>query len=163
MPERVFVGQCPNYSKYAIYSVKAFCSPDSKFAIIMPTFRSYLDQNGVDVVEAWFNDRRTTKRARAKFRNKLRILSRQDRLEWRRPIYDTLGEECAGLSEIRIDAEVPWRPLGFFENENAFTLLICASKDEHGWIPRNACAIGLRRKIEILADPARSHDLPIAF
>jgi hypothetical protein len=108
----------------------------------------------------------STKQARAKFRNKLRNLSRLPRNEWRRPLFDTLGEECRGLSEIRFDANnVPWRPLGFFQLDDAggdvFTLVICASKDEHGWIPRNACAVGLSRRAEILVNPGRAHDLPI--
>jgi hypothetical protein len=128
----------------------------------MPAFRSYVDRNGIDVIQDWFDH--ATKQARAKFRNKLRNLSRLSRAEWRRPLYDTLGEECAGLSEIRFEANnVPWRPLGFFQAEDVFTMVICASKDEHGWTPRTACIIGLRRKAEILANPARSHDLPIPF
>jgi len=110
----------------------------------MPSFRSYVDQDGTDVIRQWFD--RATKQARAKFRNKLRNLARLPRNEWRRPLYDTLGEECAGLSEIRFDANnVPWRPLGFFqtdrEGDDIFVLVICASKDEHGWIPRNACTL----------------------
>jgi hypothetical protein len=81
-------------------------------------------------------------------------------------LFDTLGEECRGLSEIRFEANnVPWRPLGFSppddDGDDVFAIVICASKDEHGWIPRNACALGQARKAEILADPARSHDLPI--
>src|SRR5712691_4954389 len=132
----------------------------------MPIFRSYVDRNGTDVIREWFYDRETTKQARAKFLNKLRNLSRLDRNEWRRPLYDTLGEECAGLGEIRFEANnVPWRPLGFFQTDDdgndVFTLVICASKDEHGWIPRNACTLGLRRKEEIFTNPARAHDLPI--
>jgi hypothetical protein len=128
----------------------------------MPTFRSYVDRNGIDVIQDWFDH--ATKQARAKFRNKLRNLSRLPRTEWRRPLYDTLGEECAGLSEIRFEANnVPWRPLGFFQTEDVFTLVLCASKDEHGWIPRNACVTGLRHRAEILADPRRSHDLSIAI
>lgn len=132
----------------------------------MPTFRSYVDRNGIDVIQDWFEH--ASKPARAKFRNRLRILSRLSRNEWRRPLFDTLGEECRGLSEIRFDANnVPWRPLGFFQlsgsGDDVFTLVICASKDEHGWSPRNACAVGLARKAEISADQARAHDLPIPF
>jgi len=130
----------------------------------MPTFSSYIDRDGTDVIKLWFDARTTTKQARAKFRNKLLVLSRLNRNEWRRPLFDTLGEECSGLSEIRFDANnVPWRPLGFFQSDDGdiFILVICASKDEHGWLPRNACRLGLRRKAEILSDPTRSHDLPI--
>jgi hypothetical protein len=130
----------------------------------MPSFRSYLDQNGTDVIREWFDNRATTKQARAKFRNKLRNLARLDRGEWRRPLYNILGKECTGLSEIRFDANnVPWRPLGFFQTDDIFVLVICASKDEHGWTPRNACTVGLRRKAEILANPARAHGLPITL
>jgi Phage derived protein Gp49-like (DUF891) len=134
----------------------------------MPSFRSYIDQDGTDVIQHWFNARSTTKQARAKFRNKLRNLSRLNRNEWRRPLFDTLGEECSGLSEIRFDANnVPWRPLGFFQegkdDADSFILVLCASKDEYGWLPRNACALGLRRKAEILSGVARTHDLPIPF
>jgi hypothetical protein len=132
----------------------------------MPTFRSYVDQHGTDVIEEWFAG--ATKQARAKFRNKLRNLSRLPRNQWRRPLFDNLDHECKGLSEIRFEANnVPWRPLGFFqtydEGNEVFIIVICASKDEHGWIPRNACVRGLTRKTEILLDPARAHDLPIIF
>jgi hypothetical protein len=141
----------------------------------MPKFRSYLDRDGTDVIRQWFDAHSTTKQARAKFRNRLRVLPRLPRNEWGRPLFDTLGGECRGLSEIRIDAEkiridaenVPWRPLGFFQTDedgnHVFTIVICASKDEHGWKPSNACAIGLIRKEEILANPARAHDLPITL
>jgi hypothetical protein len=123
-----------------------------------------VDRNGIDVIQDWFDH--ATKQARAKFRNKLRNLARLDRKEWRRPLFDALGDDCRGLSEIRFDANnVPWRPLGYFQlnggGNDEFILVIVASKDEHGWIPRNACALGLRRKTEILADPARAHDLLI--
>jgi|SRR5580704_3647521 hypothetical protein len=132
----------------------------------MPTFRSYVDRNGADLIRRWFDG--ATKQARAKFRNRLRNLSHLPRDEWRRPLFDTLRGEGRGLSEIRFEANnVPWRPLGFFQlddnGEEVFTIVICASKDEHGWIPRNACALGLDRKAEILANPARAHDLPIAL
>jgi hypothetical protein len=130
----------------------------------VPTFRSYIDRNGNDVILEWFKDSSTGPQTRARFRNKLRNLSRLPRTQWGRPLYDTLGEECTGLSEIRFEASnVPWRPLGFFLADDVFALVICASKDEHGWKPRNACALGLRRKAEILADKARCHDLPIAI
>jgi hypothetical protein len=123
-------------------------------------------RDGVDVIQRWFGG--ATKQARAKFRNKLRNLSRLPRDQWRRPLFDSLGDEGRGLSEIRFDADhVPWRPLGFFQldddGKDVFTIVICAGKDEHGWIPANACEVGLRRKAEILADQARAHDLPIAF
>jgi hypothetical protein len=83
-------------------------------------------------------------------------------------LFDTLRGECRGLSEIRFEANnVQWRPLGFFQlddkGDDVFTIVICASKDEHGWIPRNACALGLERKATILANPARAHDLPISL
>ena len=126
------------------------------------TFRSYVDAGGIDVIQEWFDH--ATKQARGKFRSKLRILGQLDPAEWNRPIFATLGGECAGLWEIRFNANnVPWRPLGFFPARLVFTLVICASKDEHDWIPKNACDLGLRRKAEILKDPVRSHDLPIAL
>lgn len=123
------------------------------------TFRSYIDDRGIDVISDWYE--RATKQARSKFRSKLNILGNLDRAEWRRPLFDTLSDECAGLSEIRFEANnVPWRPLGFFQGD-VFILVICASKDGNRWIPGNACEIGLRRKEQILDDPQRCHDLPI--
>src|SRR6266576_772758 len=116
------------------------------------TFRSYVNRDGDDPVVEWFE--RATKQARGKFRSKLRILGNLSRSEWRRPLFDTLGEECAGLSEIRFDANnVPWRPLGFSQGDTVFTLVVCATKDGDRWIPGNACVVGLRRKAEILRDP----------
>jgi hypothetical protein len=146
-------------------TARGFPGLHSKIAITCAQLHIICGLDRIDVIHQWFEARATSKQARAKFRNKLRNLSRLPRTEWRRPLYDTLGEECTGLSEIRFEANnVPWRPLGFFLTDEVFALVICASKDEHGWIPRNACATGLRRKAEILANPARSsHDLPIAL
>jgi hypothetical protein len=126
------------------------------------TFRSYVDADGIDVIKIWFDD--ATTQARGKFRSRLRILGQLDRPEWRRPLFDTLGGDCAGLWEIRFEANnVPWRPLGFFQGGLVFTLVICATKNGDRWIPPNACDLGLRRKAEILADPTRVHDLPISI
>jgi hypothetical protein len=126
------------------------------------TFRSYVDQGGTDVIKDWFDH--ATKQARGKFRSKLRILGQLERSEWRRPLFDTLNEECTGLWEVRFEANsVPWRPLGFFHGIEMFALVICASKNDDRWIPGNACEIGLRRKAEILRNPARVHDLPITL
>jgi Phage derived protein Gp49-like (DUF891) len=124
------------------------------------TFRSYVDGSGTDAILDWFEH--ATKEARGKFRSKLRILGQLERSEWRRPLFDTLGDECAGLSEVRFEANrVPWRPLGFFQGATVFTLVICASKDGDRWIPGNACPLGLRRKAEVIQHATRVHDLPI--
>jgi hypothetical protein len=124
------------------------------------TFRSYVSPDGTDVILEWFDE--ATKEARGKFRSKLRILGQLEKAEWRRPIFDTLSGDGAGLSEIRFTANnVPWRPLGFDLGAHVYALVICATKDEHAWDPRNACQIGLQRKAEILTDIARCHELPI--
>lgn len=124
------------------------------------TFRSYIDRAGTDVIQEWFNG--ATIKARGGFRSKLRILGNLPKEEWRRPLFDTLSDDCKGLWEIRFEAAgVPWRPLGFFDGTSVFILVICATKDDNRWIPGNACRIGLERKTEILANPARCHDLPI--
>jgi len=124
------------------------------------TFRSYVDGGGTDLIWDWFEH--ATKQARGKFRSKLRILGQLGRDEWRRPLFDTLGDDCTGLWEIRFSANnVPWRPLGFFQGDAVFTLVICATKDGDRWIPGNTCHLGLRRKAEILQNPMRAHGLPI--
>jgi hypothetical protein len=124
------------------------------------TFRSYVDRDGTDVIKEWFDG--ATKQARGGFRSKLRILGSLPKGEWRRPLFDTLSGDCKGLWEVRFDAAgVPWRPLGFFDGTAVFILVICATKDGDRWKPGKACEIGLTRKADILANPARCHDLPI--
>jgi hypothetical protein len=124
------------------------------------TFRSYVGQDGSDVIKDWYDSAES--QTRGAFRSKLQYLGRIDKLQWRRPVFDTLSGDCDGLWEIRFEANgKPWRPLGFFQGTSTFTLVICATKNGRRWIPSNACSVGLNRKAEILHDAERCHDLPI--
>ncbi|MGO9987978.1 MAG: type II toxin-antitoxin system RelE/ParE family toxin [Steroidobacteraceae bacterium] len=125
-------------------------------------FRAYVDSCGTDVIKQWFDS--SSRRVQAKFRSRLRTLSQLDRSEWRRPLFDTLRAECAGLWEIRFECDnLQYRPLGFFQDATTFVIVMCATKKGNRWRPPTACKLALSRKSEILSDGNRCHDLGIAL
>lgn len=67
-------------------------------------FKTYIDKQGSDAIQEWHADKHTSVQARAKFRSRLRTLGGLAKVEWRRPLFDTLTDDCAGLWEIRFEA-----------------------------------------------------------
>ena len=88
---------------------------------------------------------------RAAFDVALKFLSQNPPSYWRFPQTRQLTDECEGLVEIRFFADkVQQRPLGFYgPGRMAFTLLFWATEKGSKFVPRDACAIALKRKKQV--------------
>ena len=126
-------------------------------------FRCYVTARGVDEVRAWFDLQ--PMRVRMKFSSRLRILAQQQPAEWRPPLFRWLrSPECKGVGEVRFEVGgVQYRPLGFSSGGNVFTVALCATERGDQLVPREACAIVLRRKAEIKNDSRHSQPLWLAL
>lgn len=121
------------------------------------TIRCYLDANGVDVIDEWFET--VSDAVAAKFDTRMRYLQQQPPEAWKRPDFDTLHNEGAGLGEIRFEREkVNYRPIGFFSGRMEFTLLLVAIEKDRKFIPKSACKIAQRRKKEVIENRSRARD-----
>lgn len=129
---------------------------------VLWTIRCYVSPRGSDEIRRWYNSQ--TPRVRAKFLSRLKFLAQTPRAGWKREPFDLLSDECAGLGEIRFNADgVQHRPLGYFSPGMIFTLVFCAVEKNNRFEPRNACKIGLERKAEIDSDVSRCRkcDFPL--
>ena len=121
------------------------------------TFRCYLTPTGVDVIDEWYQGQ--PEQLQAKFDTRLRYLQQQPRSAWKRPYFDTLGDECAGLGEIRFEwRNVQYRPIGFASGALEFTLVMIAIERGGKFEPRSTCQIAQSRKAELIADRSRARD-----
>lgn len=76
------------------------------------TFHDYVDEKGDNAIHHWLNTE--GKDAKAKFNRWIRHLEATAPGGWRRPLFDTLTDECQGLFEIRVTASgMAYRLLGF--------------------------------------------------
>lgn len=126
------------------------------------TFRCYVSAKGRDEIEAWYAS--ASKKVRAKFLSRLKMLANLPWDEWNEPLYKKLHGNCAGLGEIRFFADnVQQRPLGFRSGENEFTLLFCATEKGGNFVPSNACEKALSRKDEVLVSKERTNALWLAL
>lgn len=120
-------------------------------------FRCYVSARGVDEIRAWYDDLPVA--AQAKFDSRLKFLGQRQRADWKRPLFDVLEGECAGLGEVRFEVgNVQYRPLGFFSPGMMFTFVLGAEERDGRFVPRNACTIAQARKTEILTDQDRVHE-----
>ena len=125
-------------------------------------FRCYISPNGTDETRRWYDEQ--SKQVRAKFLQRLTTLAQLPFEEWREPLYKNLHGGCAGLGEIRFNANnVQQRPLGFRSGEREFTILFCAIEKSNRFTPRNACEIALNRKYETLNQKDRTNALWLAL
>lgn len=125
-------------------------------------FRCYISPNGTDETRRWHDEQ--SKQVRAKFLQRLTTLAQLPFEEWREPLYKKLHGDCAGLGEIRFNANnVQQRPLGFRSGEREFTILFCAIEKSNRFTPRNACEIALNRKYETLNLKDRTNALWLAL
>jgi hypothetical protein len=121
------------------------------------TFRCYLDAVGVDVIGEWYEGQ--PDQLQAKFDTRIRYLRQQSRDKWIRPHFDTLGEDCAGLGELRFEwKNTQYRIIGFASGKMEYSWLMPAIERGGKFEPRETCAIAQRRKAEILADRRRARD-----
>lgn len=102
------------------------------------TIRCYVDANGQDVIDSWYQDQ--CEELRAKFDSRIRFLRQQPRDKWVRQPFDMLHGDCKGIGEIRFEFKnVAYRPLGAFTGHMEFTLLVVATKKGSRFDPKNAC------------------------
>lgn len=120
------------------------------------TFRSYVSPRNEEEVAAWYAIQ--PPKVQAAFDQRLRNLSQMAPHEWREPFTKQLEGPCDGLVEIRFKADrVQHRPLGFFgPGLMKFTILLIAREIGDRFDPRDACAIALRRKDEVLGNVERA-------
>lgn len=116
-------------------------------------FRGYVSPAGVNEVAEWYA--RQNAEVQAGFDRRLHDLRQMAPHEWREPFTKQLEGECDGLVEIRFKAaRVQQRPLGFYgPGRMEFTILLCAQEIGDRFEPRDACAIALRRKHDVLQNP----------
>lgn len=121
------------------------------------TFRCYLDPDGEDVIEDWYD--RQPDQLQAKFDTRIRYLQQQPRSAWTRPHFDTLKGDCAGLGEIRFEwRNVQYRPIGFASGQMEFTLVFVATERGGKFEPRSTCETAQKRKAEVIANRSRARD-----
>jgi hypothetical protein len=88
-----------------------------------------------------------SKKLRARFLSRIKILAQLEFSDWREPAFKTLHGECAGLGEIRFKADgVQQRPLGFRSGQDEFTILFWAKEKENKFVPRDSCQRILRER-----------------
>lgn len=120
------------------------------------TFRSYVTAAGNDRVARWY--RSQSAGAQAAFDAVREYLEVRERDDWRRPDFDKLSGRYKELGELRFEvANVQYRPLGFFGPAKAeFTILVGATKKGNIYDPPDALETALKRRKEVLQNPARS-------
>lgn len=125
-------------------------------------FKCYVSASGTDEMRASYDGK--GRQAQNRFRSRLTMLAQLPYAQWNEKLYKHLRGDCAGLSEIRFEADgVQQRPLGFRSAEAEFTLLFWAQEVNDRWVPLSACEIALRRKNEVLESEDRAHALWFAL
>lgn len=121
------------------------------------TFRCYVDGRGVDVIDEWYQAQPDD--LQAKFDTRVRYLRQQPRDKWGRPHFDTLGGDCAGLGELRLEHKnVQWRIIGFASGQMEYTWVFVAKERGDKFVPKDACKTSQSRKAEVTADRRRARD-----
>lgn len=132
----------------------------SKIAIcamhVIWTFRSYVSPGGRDQIAKWYFGQSAA--AQAAFDTVKEYLEQRERDHWLRPEFDKLSGRYKDLGELRFEvANVQYRPLGCFGPARAeFTILVGATKKGRIYSPRDALETALKRRKEVLQNPARS-------
>lgn len=121
-----------------------------------------MDANGASDVRAAYE--RGSKQLKARFLSRLRVMAQLPQGEWHDNLYKALSGPCAGLAEIRFQADkVQQRPLGFHSGKQEFTILFWATEKNWRFVPLSACETGLKRKAEVLGSKDRTDDLWLAL
>lgn len=120
------------------------------------TFRCYCASDGKrDVIQDWYDSQ--SPETQAEFDNTLDFLRPRGRDEWKRPQFDVLHGECAGLGEIRFKANrVEHRIVGYFGPDRMkFAMLVAAIEKDKKFIPKSTCRTAQRRKTEVESNSTR--------
>jgi hypothetical protein len=121
-------------------------------------FSYYVDQSGTGDVRETYDG--GSKKLRAQFLSKLKILAQLPRSEWHDVYFKNLSGSCDGLSEIRFKVDgVQQRPLGFHITGHEFVILFWATEKGNKFVPLSACEKALTRKQEILTGTSKAHAL----
>jgi hypothetical protein len=105
-----------------------------------------------------------SKKLRARFFSKLKILAHLSRDEWHDVYFKNLSGPCDGLSELRFKADgVQQRPLGFHLTSTEFVILFWATEKGGRFVPLSACEKALARKLEILTGTSKAHAIWLAL
>jgi hypothetical protein len=129
---------------------------------LLSHFSYYVDQSGKGDVRETYDG--GSKKLRAQFLSKLKILAQLPRGEWHDVYFKNLNGSCDGLSEIRFKVDgVQQRPLGFHIAVNEFVILFWATEKGNKFVPLSACEKALTRKHEILTGTSKTHALWLAL
>jgi len=122
------------------------------------TFRCYLIDD-VDVLDEWRKTHEADDKLLAKLDTRLRFLQQNPRESWKRPHYDTLSGECAGLGEVRFEHKnVQHRILGFSSGQMEYTFVLAATEKGNKFVPLSTCTTAQSRMREVVADRSRARD-----
>ena len=131
------------------------------------TFYDYINAQGDNEILLWLNDvggrGKDRHKLKAQFTRILLHLEGASTGEWRRPQFDNLHDECAGLYEIRKEFKnIPYRLIGFHgPGQAAGTLVFGAREINDQFDPSETCRIAQGIKALVLSDPStyrRQHD-----
>lgn len=125
--------------------------------MVIWTFKCYLDENGKDVIDEWYES--LSPREQARFDKLLEHFRDSPLTAWGSNYFKQL-EGYEGIYEIRfIVNNILHRPLGCFAPyPRDFTLLIGAREQGGKFIPRTAPDTAQKRRDIILKDAERAYE-----
>jgi hypothetical protein len=116
------------------------------------TFFDYLDADGINTIKVWLDG--PGKTVKAKVNNWLRHLEATPPGDWKRPLVDTLTDECAGLFEIRVEkSHLQYRILGFHGPGQRLPTLGLGIRKPDDEVPVEDCMEALRIKELVEVQP----------
>ncbi len=122
-------------------------------------FRCYVVADNLDVLDNWRREHEDDDKLLARLDTRLRYLRQQPREKWIRPYFDTLGEDCAGLGELRFEYKnVQYRFIGFASRGMEWTWLCAAIEKGEKFVPKSTCATAQGRKRAVVADRSLAVD-----
>ena len=113
------------------------------------TFFDYVDTNGVNTIKALLDG--LDKTVKAHLNAWLQHLEATPPGQWKRPLVDTLTDECAGLFEVRVKK---YRILGFHGPGQGSPTLALGIRKKSNKVPKRDCEEALSIKQIVEAQPA---------
>ncbi|MBI4298923.1 MAG: type II toxin-antitoxin system RelE/ParE family toxin [Chloroflexi bacterium] len=112
------------------------------------TFYDYIDDTGSNTIHSWLNS--IDIRAKEKLNKRLLYLEGTSHGNWKRPLVDTLTDDCAGLFEVRARLQgQQYRILGSHSIGQKTPTLLYAFIKKGDRVPADACQEAFRREAEI--------------